>query len=577
MMKINIKAYLFLLIGLIAILPAKAQDHASLKPKVIVVVADGLVGSIIDPSLGFVTTPHIDEMISMGFSDLGTSIDNSTPQAYPEAGWTSVLTGMNYSRSGVSDDISTVGVVGEQLSLFEKLSAVNRKTGAFVRSQDILNILAKSATTTFKGSSDADVVNKAVESLTNNADIDFTFVQLSNLLTEGKNGGFSGANTDYLLAVKSLDEQIGDLRNAIHSRSTYEAENWKFILTSSCGGKHDGTIGGTEPVEIFVPMVMSGRYVQRLEPKAEEGKNNAVQTLPYVLSSPTSGYGSHIFAIGENPQENNNITFGPEVTIELWAKQTIDRGGAWQTLFDCENDKCLLAIHRQKIVLYTNGSTIHFPRNKTELPETFAILPNTLYHYAVTIKPAEEAGKKVITIYMNGKIYGELITSVDFGTNRSYYSFNVGNGLRKAQRTNVLAAWVVRQHNLYNYVDSECFYGVFDEVRVWNKCLPQSTVQKFMRLAHVENIHPNKDDLFLYWTFDEVDGVETKDWSGNGYTGHFNWWTDADPDRIKVKHIPYSAFTLGSVYSTVMGHLGGNLDANAPNELNSTWYFLSQD
>ena len=59
---------------------------------------------------------------------------------------------------------------------------------------------------------------------------------------------------------------------------------------------------------------------------------------------------------------------------------------------------------------------------------------------------------------------------------------------------------------------SEYFGGLIDDVRIWNKSLPQDTIQAWM-IKQMTPSHPDYAHLVAYYNFDEGIGTTCTDWS----------------------------------------------------------------
>lgn len=56
--------------------------------------------------------------------------------------------------------------------------------------------------------------------------------------------------------------------------------------------------------------------------------------------------------------------------------------------------------------------------------------------------------------------------------------------------------------------------GAISEVRVWTKALSKAEIENNMCIVNIDSKDP---DLLAYWRFNEGEGKDIKDWSGNGY------------------------------------------------------------
>ncbi len=68
--------------------------------------------------------------------------------------------------------------------------------------------------------------------------------------------------------------------------------------------------------------------------------------------------------------------------------------------------------------------------------------------------------------------------------------------------------------------NAEYFDGRLDEVRIWSEMRTEQQIQEFMNKGIVKP--KNEAKLMAYWGFDEPDGTEVIDLSGNGFNGKMN-------------------------------------------------------
>lgn len=502
----------FLLVLLIAVQSVMAQK------KCLVISVDGLTPFAI-PSCH---TPNIDALINNGTYSLE---GQTLAPTYDAPGWTSLLTGVWYTKHGVTTENMDVYDPSVTPDLFTIIKQVNASlsTAAFLKSDSIATYLAINADVVGVYDTDEKVIEEAVSSLGGVDVANFTLVQLDTVNNAGYGLGYDKTVSEYILALQHADAMVGELVNAIHSRSTFNDEEWMIILTSNHGGTPDGNYGGSSAEEKAIPVIISGDDVPNGEVVAKEGQDNAIQLLNYRPGNPAGSYGGILGRI------DDDIFDLPELTIELELKQTFLRGG-WQTIFDINNDGTLLALQGDILKTYGRCGT-------NTVSEDFKFSIGVNYHIAFTIKGP------TWKVYINGELIGQGETC---GEMIDGHGIGFGGGLY--------------YYHLPLRGDSENFLGVFNEIRIWNVALPADIIAEYSGARNIEQSeHPYiaSGNMVLYWKMDEVDGQKIEDFSGNGNDGEVDYWKDgADPERLEYKHVPAAGFQLIDITPSVLSYLG---------------------
>lgn len=115
------------------------------------------------------------------------------------------------------------------------------------------NVMAYADTRILK-SNDEEVKMIAIDTLKTN-NISFGVINFRDVNDAGVAGGFSLDNPAYKAAIDKVDSYIGEIRNAIESRSNFENEDWMIIVTAN----HAGTgneYGGASFEERKVPIIL---------------------------------------------------------------------------------------------------------------------------------------------------------------------------------------------------------------------------------------------------------------------------------------------------------------------------------
>jgi hypothetical protein len=115
-----------------------------------------------------------------------------------------------------------------------------------------------------------------------------------------------------------------------------------------------------------------------------------------------------------------------------------------------------------------------------EAPSRGNVHPGVWNHVAVTVDNV----LKNVTFYVNGTSVGSVVSHA-VGLNPGFGDLTIGS-------------WRPASDPPFNF---SMFEGFIDEVRVYNAVLQPETIATFMRMTDVAGMHPNRDDMILYYTF----------------------------------------------------------------------------
>jgi hypothetical protein len=106
------------------------------------------------------------------------------------------------------------------------------------------------------------------------------------------------------------------------------------------------------------------------------------------------------------------------------------------------------------------------------------------------------------------------------------------------------------------------FQGLIDEVRIYNRALSASEVERLYKLSQPKILAPTKTGLVGYWSFEENTGTNVGDMSGNGnngtWTGSGSHWTTGklgnggsfgENDNYVSATVPQLTFNNGDEYT----------------------------
>ncbi len=223
--------------------PACASAHGRSRNKVLVVGMDGLCHDRLDRA----EAPHIDSLITGG--TFGTSLLYARPMANTDSGpgWSTISCGVWPDKHRVTGNdfggdygtyppfMTRLAEVRPELSTYAGLSWTPLKDhGTFAGAKEIY---APSGATLEK---DRLVTQRTVR-LLREEEPDVLFVHLDNTDSVAHASGVNGA--DYFRAVATADELLGEMLDAIASRS--DRDRWTVIVATDHGHVPQGGHGGS--------------------------------------------------------------------------------------------------------------------------------------------------------------------------------------------------------------------------------------------------------------------------------------------------------------------------------------------
>jgi len=234
-------------------------SFASQKRKVLMIGIDGTRADALQAA----NTPNIDSLIATGaytFDSWHTGITVSGPS------WSSIFTGVNYMKHGVTDN-SYSGSHFDQYHEFPKL-AKEYKPNLYAAEVIEWAPLVDNVPNQYDGynsrikvpdGSTTPTGSTAVTQLLN-SNMDVLTVYFDAVDLAGHANGFSPNNPSYITAIQSVDAQIGNIITALHNRPNYANEDWLILVTTDHGGLGTGH-GGNSNDERHIWWIGSGNHV----------------------------------------------------------------------------------------------------------------------------------------------------------------------------------------------------------------------------------------------------------------------------------------------------------------------------
>jgi len=238
-------------------------------------------------------TPHLDTLIKGGaFTDqtqiLGERYRKNDTVSGP--GWSSFLTGVWADKHGVQDN-SFKGKNYEAFPHFFKHIKAKwpaAHTGSFVNWEPIDTHIVEAADVRVvhpskgaDGYTESDIlIAREASQFLSEGEPHVAMVYFGAIDETGHAHGFHPDVPEYVHAIETVDEHIGEVVQSMKRRPNYAKENWLVIVSTDHGGKDKGHGGGHRVPEILTTfLVVSG-------PAAKKG---LIKEPTYVVDVSTTG------------------------------------------------------------------------------------------------------------------------------------------------------------------------------------------------------------------------------------------------------------------------------------------------
>ncbi|MEO9021739.1 MAG: DUF4983 domain-containing protein [Ginsengibacter sp.] len=210
-----------------------ADQANTVTRRTLLIVVDGAVGSEVRDAVPPVLNSLADFSI-YSWDALNDFKNNTITNPY---GWSSLLTGVNSNKNGVTGDDFSGNNFAAFPTIFTRLkqSDSQLRTSAFCSSPEVADNLAADATEkkSYAGDDAAVTAGAQAELASNNPS--FMLVQFHSVDEAGSESSYSAASSEYKTAILQVDSYIGKILTAMQSRPSFKNENWMVIVTSNKG------------------------------------------------------------------------------------------------------------------------------------------------------------------------------------------------------------------------------------------------------------------------------------------------------------------------------------------------------
>lgn len=257
-------------------LAALVQPAAPEARAVLVIGVDGLDGDELPAAL----TPSLERVRDGGVWTWAATTQRTGP-TLSGPGWTSVLSGVEVDRHGVTGNGGYDGRDTDHPSfLWQARHRLGLPTTAAIHWTDIFEILEVDALDARSHGSDDEVAAAMVEAL-RSGDWLVHFAHLDDVDHAGHGFGFTADAPQYVEAIEASDARVGAMFDAILDRPGVAFEDWLVVITSDHGGTSGGSHGCTDADCQIIPFIVAGPSVT---PAAlADGDASHLDVAPSVL------------------------------------------------------------------------------------------------------------------------------------------------------------------------------------------------------------------------------------------------------------------------------------------------------
>lgn len=447
---------------LIALLSCSLVHSIAQERKVLIIGIDGTR----QDALQMTVTPAIDEMVA----NATYTWDGLTQfPTYSGPGWSSMLTGVWSDKHGVTENGFLTSNFAEYPHLFDLVKTA--QPDAFCASvcqwDPINDNIPQQADVQINTDTMQQSEDGAVEQM-ENPDLDVLFVHFDDVDITGHAFGYSVDVPEYVAAIATADEHVGNIIDAMQARPTFADEEWLVVLSTDHGGIDFGH-GGASYEERNIFIIFSGNNFPNEELSTEYDTWESLESLALNLNQ-NDVYGTLDHDVYEFEE-------GEDFTIELKIKTN-----GWLGDPSIISDKDWWSGYNPGFVLacQTDENTWKFNLgdgdNRYDL-EGGSINDGEWHHIAVSV---DRDGQTFL--FQDGEVVAATLQSLS-GSIISGLPIGVG------------------QDGTLDY-DFD-FDGWIDELRIWNVALTAETLEQW-GCADLGVFHENYDDLIGYWKMEEI-------------------------------------------------------------------------
>ncbi|WP_394666069.1 alkaline phosphatase family protein [uncultured Chryseobacterium sp.] len=397
-------------------------------------------------------------------------------------GWSTMLTGVWHTKHNVQDNNFTSPNYANYPDFLTRAEAYNPnlRTISLAHWAPVNNTIIQNADVKTNFTTDLAVKNAAVNALQND-NPDILFIDFDDVDHAGHSYGFSSSVPQYVSAIQTIDTYIGEIVNAMKSRSTYSNEDWLVVLTTDHGAVDNGHGGGNLSERNIFTIYSNPNFTpQQISRTISESSKTFNQ-----LNLPAGTYAK--------PANQTPFNFGTtqDFTIEFWVKPNVAYNSDPVMI---SNKNWANGKNKGFVISGYSGQTFKMNigdgTNRIDLVGGKMEL-NTWKHIAVSF---DRDG--LVTMYEDG-------VPVTFAKMNTIG--NIDSGL----------PFTINQDGTNTY--SPTLAASYRDIRVWKSALPNEVIVNWAN-QDITASHSYYSQLVANWKCDEVSGNTLADSGPNANT-----------------------------------------------------------
>ncbi|MER5950629.1 alkaline phosphatase family protein [Streptomyces sp. NPDC001904] len=233
---------------------------AAKTPKVLVIGLDGtLLNRVKDAD-----APRLKALMAAGLTAPSAIYANPLAPTLSGPGWSTLITGVWPDKHNVKDNNFTGHKFAQYPDFLTRIETAKPALSTYAVSSwapltdTVFSSKVDTRVSTPGAEYDTGTTSRAVAQL-KSANPDAVFLQLDNVDHAGHSYG--AASQQYLDAIHGVDGQVGQIVDAVTSRSTYASEDWLILVTADHGHTDAGGHGGSTWPERQTFMIAVGGTV----------------------------------------------------------------------------------------------------------------------------------------------------------------------------------------------------------------------------------------------------------------------------------------------------------------------------
>lgn len=455
-----------------------AKDSPESKDKVLLLIVDGLAGSVVQE----IAPVNLTEMTRNGLLTFGSLADPTVD--FPmtsEAAAATLLTGVNANKNKVTtQDLSALDAE-KYPTVFTRLKTLRNQdvSSLYTSSEAYSAYFGKDAHVQVNANDDA-VVKAALTGLATDS-ADLNVVHLTAVDQAGTSSKYDVSAAAYVAAIEKMDKQVQDMVNVVKARESYKNENWLVVVTSGKGGDSE------EPVTDFTAfgdskrhtytLMYSPKFVRKILPRPN------AKDVPFVGNATRFTYSGNGKVTGSlDDAKKFNLSTNEDWTITFFAKHNVANSNFNYATFFAKRAK---GFEGTGWNIFSESGGWGF--NSSFAPQTFGSYINDGEWHALTVVIKKSGSQDSIYMYtdgtknaIDGKVSQNALNSVNFDNT---IPLTIG----------------------YTQRDGDNLDMSISNVQIYNKAFTHDEVKRYGGVTHIDETFPFWDNLEGYWPgYDDV-------------------------------------------------------------------------